>query len=215
MTTENLTIPRLSGDLTFEKWAEWNSNELQKSMKNVTDQNHSVLDLIYSQLHNYYDCMKDSEWLLANFLSLPKGLQNVTMETLKYPIQIETVESFIKLALDFSASNASITYEDTDHRMFNMSVLESCGNPSRRLRQAVEDFRDIHHKEHVIIKGLVVSNSAFMLADMFGEDKFIEMIALWSQSNTEPDLGSFVNVMKRWDEVSEYPLAWAIRLVKD
>lgn len=212
-----MTIPpiqKLSGDLTLEKWSQWNSAKVHKQLDPSSVSTVSILDLIYAQLHNHYDKISDSEWIVSNFLSLPDGLQSVLIELIKYPVEISTIESFLKLVLEFDASSDSINCAEQKYDEFSKSISDEYGDQSLKLKTAVERFRSIHGGEHVIIKGAVMTNSALMLSRLFGEDRFIEVTSVFHLQNLETDLGTFVNLVKRWDELSKYPLAWAINLAQ-
>lgn len=214
MTSSEQTVPQLSGDLTLEKWSQWNSSELQKSMKNVTVQRLSVLDLIYSQLHNYYDVISDSKWLVSNFFALPYALKSVLLELLQYPVKASTLESFFKLFLEFDALDQSTDFASQPYSQFFDSIRMEFGILSLNLRTAAEMFDNMCEREHVVIKNTVIPSSAFMLSRLVGEDRFAEIVSECSKHKTKIPVGAFINLVKRWDELSEYPLAWSIRLVQ-
>lgn len=213
-TIENPALPQLSGDLTLEKWRQWTSSELQKSMKNVTVQRLSVLDLIYSQLHNYYDVISDSKWLVSNFFALPYALKSVLLELLQYPVKASTLESFFKLFLEFDDLDPSKDFANQPYSEFFRSIRMDFGMLSLKLRNAAEMFDNMCEREHVVIINNVIPSSAFMLSRLVGEDRFAEIISECSRHKTKIPVGAFINLVKRWDELSEYPLAWSIRLVQ-
>lgn len=224
MTLENMeaSTQRLSGDLTREKWDQWNRAEVQKNI-DATKATASLIDLIYSQLHNHYDRMKDSEWVVTNFLSLPAGLQSVFLELIKFPIEMSTIESFFKLVLEFDATDDSIKLSEQDYSDFSRSIRATCREPSVRWEESRDTFRDLFktanstiqsRTTHVMIKSIVMNNAALILTHQFGEERFIEVTSAFKLQDTDVDLGTFINLVKNWGELSKYPLAWAVGLAK-
>lgn len=186
-----------TGYLTEDKCLLWvNSNQKHIQMAISSSSNVKFAAKLY------LEGMK-SQWVAETFFSWPLRIQLTYCRQFAIPLSVDDKDAYYKILIrDYGESNG-------DPEAFD----ESCKTDSQKA--VIDRCVDNYDNENSVVKSILLERFLKKLSRLYDENTFLEALtALCDSPGQSMDFAGIVNILDRWDEVSQYPSGWAVNLAK-
>lgn len=168
------------------------------------------------QIDREFRLIIQSEYLVENFVCLPKSVQRSVVKRLSQNCSVDHVDVLALVALQIHENSNLFDWDaltDGDlHSTLKMHLLSvAAKSEMMRFEDLVSDY--VFQSVHLSSQGLI-DDVMRMLAMLHGMPLMIEILQRWADTSNPVSIAVFVSVVENWDSVKDCPFEWIIHLVK-
>lgn len=199
----------ITGSLTWEKWSVWTQRLSPSDARNAQ--------------YIYQRYILKSQFLIENFLQLPRPLQITVFDYMERFCPLVDIEASLKLRMKMMVTHPDTRLDHWDdsinwvkdpeplliYKMRQYFDREDCDDFDSR---AIRFFSKSPYMRRLPATD-IYEITAWLLKVVHGSDRVGEvMIAL--ESNANPySVDDFIHLTESWEAVCNYPIDWAISLL--
>lgn len=218
-TREDLDF--LSGAITFDKWMKW-ITVVYYPKADPTEAGS------YGYVNHDFKKVSQSDFLIQHFLSLPLQVQKNTYMLIRNNISAIEIGCALKLRKRLDEPHPGLKGWPSKgvpdwFLVRNKDLMEIVDGPlhlrDKTFFNLVERFsiemsqRNRHKNQSTEYNQK--TTVPYLLAIIHGKERVQECLSAWINTSLEESLEDFAELTERWDEFKEYPISWAVNLVRN
>lgn len=199
----------LAGDLTLQRWVIWNELTIDPNADPRLHFDRSQ----DPELRSAYDRLKNSQFFVKNFLQLPYTLQSRARYAVVLGYSVASTEAYCILYLKLRDKKHSLA-KNFEKNMPSVYQEAYSIVISPLSSDDLEEFYVLQNEFTIESDESMLDETIFLLLILlYGWNVTLEIVRQWNSNNVTRDLPWLVKLMDRWDELSVYPVDWALQLL--
>lgn len=200
----------LSGRLTADKYAHWYkySTEWTSTMQGIYAEHRE------QGIQRQFELLSESDFILDNFFKLESDFQIFVEEFAGDEYAPADIEAFARLALLVQESIPDLDSNEDSQTiivslMYKISCEATVSDYDSFFDTVYDDCFMMFENSPNLAKPVLV-----MLAGLHGACRVLSVLERWSQEDKPGTVGELIAVTRNWESVKEYPISWAVNLVR-
>lgn len=216
-----VTTGVFEGRMTHADYSRWFMENFSKSSPdNSVFANALIASMQQDEIDHNFDLIRQSEFLSENFLKFPNAVQRSVVPFVTRVCPIVHIEAFAQQAIKMLDRGVGFSFDAWDSNELSSRLQERLSIELTKLEaihfeMLLGDYVALYDTEmDAKFSPMLIGNVVRMLTLLHGASVVIEVLRRWNVVSRVEQLEDFVAVVENWQDFQQYPLDWAISMLR-
>lgn len=156
--------------------------------------------------------LAESPIILRDFFSLTEYLRGIVVKYVNVDNPIQQVAAFVTVAKQLQKEHPRFDFVGILSIKVKSYLMNMKTSPIEDFHSQLLEWYDVYRKDSSVD---LSSGIPLMLSILYGDDVVSEAMQRWLASDAPGEVLDFVEIVRSWETLKQYPIEWAVSVVQD